>query len=391
MSVTQLASQPDDSPQSPTPTRFYLPELDSLRFFAFLAVFVWHLQPLPDSLVTAPHTSPLETLALATWRSGQFGVDLFFTLSAFLITELLTREQRQFDTLDIRAFYMRRILRIWPLYFGFLAALYIALALAPGAHVPWRALPAFAAFVGNFAMYRGVFVPLSLGILWSVSLEEQFYLLWPWVVARVSRRGMLAVAILMWLFSILFRSMLIARGVPPRTIWWNSFARLDPLACGIMMSVILRGSTIDLSLTGRRAIALASVMLIVFAGYCSPREEGVAMFWFTLAYPAAAVGCAGVVLAALGIGNHRGAWLLNPALKYLGRISYGLYVFHATMLILALKMLRGLEPHPAMHTAAVGALTLAMTISVAASSYRWFEKPFLRLKNRFQRVRSMPV
>jgi peptidoglycan/LPS O-acetylase OafA/YrhL len=390
MSVTQLASRPDDT-QSPTPTRFYLPELDSLRFFAFLAVFLWHLQPLPDSLVTAPHKSLLETLALATWRSGQFGVDLFFTLSAFLITELLTREQRQFGTLDIRAFYVRRILRIWPLYFGFLAALYIALALAPGAHVPWRALPAFAIFVGNFAMYRGVFVPLSLGILWSVSLEEQFYLLWPWVVARVSRRGMLTAAILMWMFSIFFRWLLIGHGVPPRTIWWNSFARLDPLACGILMSVILRGSTIALSLTGRRAIALASILLIVFAGYCSPREQGVAPLWLMLAYPVAALGCAGVVLAALGVGNLPGAWLLNPALKYLGRISYGLYVFHATMLVLALKLLRGLAPHPATHTGAVAVLTLATTIGVAAASYQWFEKPFLKLKSRFQHVRSMPV
>src|SRR5215469_2773011 len=179
MSVMQSASRIGYC-QSPhellSLTRFYLPELDSLRFFAFFAIFLWHIRPIAGWVAVAPHRNVTETLPIALWRAGEFGVDLFFTLSAFLITELLTREKFQFGRIDVRSFYVRRILRIWPLYFGFLGVLFLSLAILPGAHVPWRALPGFAVFLGNFVMYRGVFVPLSLGILWSVSLEEQFYL-----------------------------------------------------------------------------------------------------------------------------------------------------------------------------------------------------------------------
>lgn len=332
----------------------------------------------------------METLAIALWQAGEFGVDLFFTLSAFLITELLTREKLQFGRIDVRSFYVRRILRIWPLYFGFLAALFLVLAIVPGTHVPWRALPGFAVFVGNFVMYRGVFVPLSLGILWSVSLEEQFYLVWPWVVSRLSRRGLLVVAILMWVLSIGYRWRLIVQGVSPHTIWWNSLARLDPLACGVLLSVV-GISNLRRYHNARRTIAIAAVSLIVMAGYCSPREENTAAFWIMLSYPLGALGCCGVVVAALREGNRPDSWILNPLLKYLGRISYGLYVFHATIIVLTLKALRGLEPHPVLHSMIFPALALTLTLGVAAASYRGLEKPFLKLKTRFQHVQSMPV
>jgi peptidoglycan/LPS O-acetylase OafA/YrhL len=98
----------------PAPNRFYLPELDSLRFFAFLGVFIAHVSPI----------SSLRPLyALPIFAAG-FGVDLFFTLSAFLITELLMREKERFGSLNVGAFYTRRILRIWPLYFTYVAAVF---------------------------------------------------------------------------------------------------------------------------------------------------------------------------------------------------------------------------------------------------------------------------
>lgn len=370
--------------------RFYLPELDSLRFFAFLAVFVWHVQPVPGWVIAAPHKSLLETLAVSAWQAGEFGVDLFFTLSAFLITELLVREKHRFGRIDVRSFYIRRILRIWPLYFGFLAALFLALATIPGAHVPWRVLPGFAIFLGNFVMYWGLFVPMPLSILWSVSLEEQFYLLWPWVVSRLSRRGLIVVAILMWLFSIGYRWRLIANGVTPHTIWFNSLARLDPLACGVLLSAF-GGSKLHRYGNARGTIAIVAASLILAAGYCSPRDDNAAAFWIMLAYLFGALGCCGVVFGALGAGNRGHSWILNPVLKYLGRISYGLYIFHATILVLVAGLLHRLEPHSAPHPIIFPALALTLTIGVAAASYRWFETPFLKLKTRFQHVRSMPV
>jgi len=101
---------------------FYRPELDVLRFFAFLAVYVCHavshrLNYFAGDYVSSSVYLPWITVA----RAGSYGVDLFFVLSAYLITELLIREKKECGALDVRSFYIRRILRIWPLYFFFIA------------------------------------------------------------------------------------------------------------------------------------------------------------------------------------------------------------------------------------------------------------------------------
>src|SRR5450432_665557 len=99
-------------------SRFYHPELDCLRFVAFLGIFVYHLDQQFHSVVAL--NSPLQFMVLCMIKSGVFGVDLFFCLSSFLITMLLLREHDVRGTIDVRAFWIRRILRIWPLYYAFL-------------------------------------------------------------------------------------------------------------------------------------------------------------------------------------------------------------------------------------------------------------------------------
>src|ERR1700756_2077047 len=103
-------------------TRFYRPELDALRFFAFSAVFVDHMRLPQTEDYIAHHAPPMAAeLINSALSAGIFGVPLFFLLSAFLITSLLLREKEETGTLRVRAFYLRRILRVWPLYFVFLA------------------------------------------------------------------------------------------------------------------------------------------------------------------------------------------------------------------------------------------------------------------------------
>src|SRR3954469_14437430 len=101
--------------------RFYLPELDLLRFFAFLMVFSSHAVPGEESFYSQLHIpGPLAKSLVALAAGGAWGVDLFFTLSAYLITTLLLREKSSCGRINVGAFYLRRALRIWPLYFGFL-------------------------------------------------------------------------------------------------------------------------------------------------------------------------------------------------------------------------------------------------------------------------------
>src|SRR6478672_4619620 len=118
--------------------RFYRPELDVLRFFAFLGVFIFHAAPRTMDFYNAagyPHW--LSSLLIPTFGAGAYGVDLFFALSAYLITSLLLRERDLRGTIDLRGFYLRRILRIWPLYLSF-----VAFAMIVGRFIPGQRLSA---------------------------------------------------------------------------------------------------------------------------------------------------------------------------------------------------------------------------------------------------------
>src|ERR1700690_2343892 len=124
---TEDAVKPQASSPASSPARFYRPELDALRFFAFLAVFVYHTSPSDPPYYSARHI-PCAYLVAAASHAGAFGVDLFFLLSAYLITELLLRERDECGQVHLDSFYVRRILRIWPLYFlGILIAVLVSL------------------------------------------------------------------------------------------------------------------------------------------------------------------------------------------------------------------------------------------------------------------------
>src|SRR5215475_9058782 len=119
--------------------RFYRPELDVLRFFAFLGVFIFHAAPRTmDFYNAAGYPQWLSRLLIPTFGAGAYGVDLFFALSAYLITSLLLRERSATGTLDMRSFYLRRILRIWPLYLAFVAFAGLAALVIPDQKLPLR-------------------------------------------------------------------------------------------------------------------------------------------------------------------------------------------------------------------------------------------------------------
>src|SRR5260370_19912385 len=173
--------------------------------------------------------------------AGVFGVDLFFVLSAYLITELLLREKEQCGALDVRGFYLRRMLRIWPLYF-----FYIALALIPAFnpnHVfTWRYAVAFLFLAGNWSIVAyGWPLHSIIGALWTVSIEEQFYLSLPPLVRKLSRKGIALAAIAMLIVSAATRIAMVAVHGGINSVWCNTLASLDPIAAGILVAVTLRG------------------------------------------------------------------------------------------------------------------------------------------------------
>src|SRR5271154_3218497 len=204
--MRQLIEAVDQQPLSRAakPPRFYQPELDGLRFYAFLGVFICHTLPFDGAFYRRFHL-PIPWLWGAIAKSGAAGVDLFFALSAFLIASILLREREETGGISLRRFYLRRILRIWPLYFLLIAVAVVLSHTVANQHLPWYYVAGYLLFVGNWV--HAVFGrPESVcSPLWTVSIEEQFYLIWPMLMKILRRRGMIVAAIITFLLATVCR------------------------------------------------------------------------------------------------------------------------------------------------------------------------------------------
>jgi len=381
--VRELGASPSDRPEAKR--RFYEPELDCLRFAAFLAVFIFHARYfLKAALPTA-----LENTIDVVGGAGAFGVDIFFVLSAYLITELLLRERTRTGDLDVRAFYLRRILRIWPLYFFFLGISFLFPFFDPGQQFGWKYLTGFSLLAGNWTVIR-LGIPASVASpLWSVSMEEQFYLCWPPLVKRLSTRGIvLSVAVLLTISNLTRLLLYIFVDPSNQSIWFNTITRLDPIALGILLAVLLRTKRIGITGLGRLfVLALSCAGLLAVSRYGALTWN---LYRLSLAglfgYPLMALSCFGMVAATVGIHSRLAQ---NAALIYLGKISYGLYVYHLLGFWIAERLFENVRGPLHGIVCVVG--SLSFTVALAAASYRFLESPFLELKKRFTYVPSRPV
>jgi peptidoglycan/LPS O-acetylase OafA/YrhL len=316
---------------------------------------------------------------------------LFFALSAYLITTLLLREKEIRGSLDVKSFYLRRILRIWPLYFSFVA---FAISLnwlglrSQNLTAPY--IVGYATLAGNW-IYVFYGLPNSVAIpLWSVSIEEQFYLLWPLAVRRCSRRMMACVACVLLIAGSCYTAALMfltKHTLPGYSLEYNTFARLDPIALGILLALLFAYKTPSLSAIKRAGLfSLGAAIWIIVSRYCEFKVHSPANVLDNIVgRPAIALATVAILVATLGA---RG-FLINRATLYLGKISYGLYVIHAFGLLVAVKLLAHYRvPFASVVVAIAG---LFFTIVLAALSYRWLEAPFLSLKGRFTHVESRHV
>jgi len=367
--------------------RFYRPELDALRFFAFLGVFIFHAAPRTMDFYNAagyPHW--LSSLLISIFGAGAYGVDLFFALSAYLITSLLLRERSATGALDLRGFYVRRILRIWPLYLAFVAFAAIFAALVPGQHLPMKYVVGYSLLAGNW-IYAFYGLPASFATpLWTVSIEEQFYLAWPLALRKASVRTMAAIALGLLAVANAWRVWLAVTAAPVERIEYNTFTRLDPIAFGILIALF--GHKLPCFTRQQRAAMLGggvATWVAVFAFTVTFGVSTVTTWRMALGHPFTALASVVVLLSVLG-SQH--GFLRNQGLLYLGKISYGLYVLHEFAHFCAMRIVPASTPGMVLAQSIVG---LALTIVLAAASYRWLESPFLRLKERFAHVQSRPV
>ncbi|HEV8690277.1 MAG TPA: acyltransferase [Ideonella sp.] len=346
----------------------HIPGLDGVRALAVIAV-VWH------------HAHPGLAGALASTR-GFLGVDVFFALSGLLITSLLLQEQAEHGRISLANFYARRALRIFPLYYVLLALLALYFLLATGS--PQRAaffaaLPFHAGYLSNWIQPDSF-----MAITWSLSTEEQFYLVWPPLLALLGTRalpGLLAFLLLNqavnfgWLDG-----WLRGAGLPYESLDILQ-ATFTPILLGVLMAFALNADAARAWL--RRALAPRTLWLLALMTLALAN-------WPGSLRGAPRLGLHGMTALLLG------GLVLNPGhtlvralewrpLAYVGTISYGIYLLHKLGLDIAHRLLHRMGTDAPLGLFALG---LLLSIAIAACSYRWLESPLLRLKSAFRSPRA---
>ena len=358
--------------------RYYRPELDALRFFAFVCVFLNHQhfgQPF------------LQHIA----ETGEFGMCIFFMLSAYLIVTILLIEKEQTGTVSWKGFALRRILRIWPLYFAVMFLIFGLGHFWPAAHLPGHAVLAFSLLVGNIYILRHGWTVGPLSPLWSISVEEQFYLVVPMLARFTSRRGMaricfatigLAYVVLLWIGH--------QDAIPAEGVWVNSFVQFQFFAAGGLIALWLHDRDFNLSTLLRSCLALAGLgtwyvtMLVFHLQAWTPSHPSQLFVGYLLVLLATAM----IFLSVLGTKSH-----IPRPLVYLGKISYGLYLFHD---LFVQFIFRSSDIFPKMayfqhHNLIAIPIAFVLTVTTAALSYHFFERPILKFKERFETIKTRPA
>ncbi len=357
--------------QTAFPVSSYIPQFDGLRGLSILAVFLAH----SEFLKALPYAGFLEY--------GRLGVDLFFVLSGFLITGILL-DSRQAPGY-FRNFYARRALRIWPLYY---IVLILIRVLAPKisdslasqtAHV-W---PYFFLYVQN--LFPRLPMPFGLEPTWSLAVEEQFYITWP-VFLRVLRARTLTMLLGSFvLLSLVCRIISYERGAPLKVIHNFTLCRLDGLAFGGLAAIWLRSRACTLLQWRRRSWQFILIGLI---GTLSARflfhQQSTVISYTTIAI--AFTGLLGMALVSDAKSSLLGRFLSNNLLRYVGRISYGLYLLHMPIFLLISDFANrhGLVSSSSVsRNALIGASQFFVAAIIASISWRYLETPILKLKSFF--------
>ena len=382
--VEAVKGREDVVEEIPRPSAAHVRSLDGFRGMAFLLVFLRHFT------LTSHTGSRAMAGAMAVGQGGWIGVDLFFALSGLLITGILldTREQPGY----FRKFYARRALRIFPLYYGVALLL---LALTPVLHLKWRlGHLLYLIYAGNFAMSRDPTLALvapdvQLLHLWSLAVEEQFYLLWPLVVFLApGRRRLAQVCVGLSLLGLGLRAVFVLT-IPHGDAYGWCYEMLpthmDGLLYGSLAAIAVRSrATATVQTMARRLLAVAVIALAaVYGAVGFNLYSGVMVL---AGFPVLAVLFTTVLVVALEPGtwaSRLGSW---PVLRFFGKYSYGMYVFHI-LLSPALSRYQG-RLQAALHSVVLGGLayillTLVGTCVVAVLSYQLYEKHWLRLKRYF--------
>ncbi|HKC67510.1 MAG TPA: acyltransferase [Bacteroidia bacterium] len=360
-----------------------------MRFIAAFLVIIHHIEQLkylfklPNYWETIPFIEVI----------GYLGVVLFFVLSGFLITYLLLAEEHTFKTISVRKFYIRRMLRIWPLYFlivflAFFILPNISFFTLPGPEYTKEAL--HGGFLLKLLLYL-VFLPnLAVSLIgtipyaaqtWSIGAEEQYYLVWPVILKYFKKHKMVLMfcIIFLYVFVVKMTESNYTDFIPNKAVvkaFISSF-NIDCMAIGGIYAILLFQKHRALKILLNNYF-FYSVLLIVIAlligGITIPylNAECYALLF-------------GIIILNFAANDKIKISLENKVLNYLGNISYGLYMYHSIGIVLTLVICRQLN---FVSNWLLYLLSFIFTIILAGLSYKYFEMFFLKYKDMFSNIVS---
>jgi peptidoglycan/LPS O-acetylase OafA/YrhL len=372
----------------------HIPALDGVRGLAILMVLVNHLGP----GITFGYPA-VDTAIQRVATDGNTGVDLFFVLSGFLITGILLDTRHRPGALAV--FYARRTLRIFPLYYCFMIFLFFVVPVVErliGKQPPvlehstaWMWLYGFNFLVAKFNTFDLGRVLSLLGPFWSLCVEEQFYLLWPFLIIRLPFQRMLWLFLSIVLVAVGLRWYWIAHFPPPQLATYVLLPfRMDSLAMGGLIAWIWRRFACVSALHRIAGYLLAVTAVVAVYGVTTGWQSN---FQFGFAFWRLSVLVllwAALILRV--VSSAETSWLtrfLSRAwLRALGRYSYGIYVYHFVIITLLVPPLQRMVAHrvssPLVSILVAKGLALAVALAVALISWRLIERPFLSLKRYFK-------
>ena len=368
----------------------YFPGLTGLRFFAAFAVVFSHIE-------LYKHRAGIDSLHhLNIYQHlGNQGVKIFFVLSGFLITYLLLAEKEQFKKINVKNFYIRRILRIWPVYFLVIALSFFVFPLFIDSpffsesilESKWIKFGLMLFILPNIVRY--VFGPmLGINVLWSIGAEEQFYLIWPHLVNKFKSSlkyiliSILSLIVLTKGALILLESNLfnLSDSLIEKTHLIYLLLDFDCMAIGALLAYFLFHQNKFLEyfklISVQTITALSLLALVILKPELS--------FVNNLIY-----GCIYAIVILNAAANSKSIFTISSKLTdFLGLISYGVYIYHTLVMVLIFELIKDSNLTSIEFNLIFYISSILLTIIVASLSYFYFEKPILKFKRKFMLVKS---
>ena len=367
----------------------HFPGLNGLRFFAAMIVAVSHVELLKQYHGMAnAYDQPM------VYELGRLAVTLFFVLSGYLITFLLLKEKELTGTIAVGAFYMRRVLRIWPLYFLLVLLAFFVFPRIAALQVPalngqladnFRfTLPLFALFLPQLALSMFPPVPFAEPA-WSIGVEEQFYLLWPLIMRRFRSFVTPALVVMAVILAARYGAMAMAtanRHDPGALRVWNTvinyfyFTRIECMAIGGLFAwAVFRKRRTILAVLHHPLMQIAAYGLIAYVLFTNARKPIFSYGWYAVLF--------GILIVNVSTNPRSLVRMQSRTFDFLGNISFSIYMFHEVAIQLTIVTLGKDISNSLLYVT-----SLSLTIAIASATYLWFERPFLRMKSKFAIVRS---